>query len=88
MKIAALEQAQKTPELMRNPSLNPAIHVGPEGSADPLDPPQKRKPFPDPEKFIKNRRDFKRWYFEMSYKIEVNRDTLGPLKTQFNYVYS
>ena len=24
----------------------------------------------------------------MSHKIEANRDTLGPLKTQFNYVYS
>ena len=69
------------PELMRNPSLNPVIHVGPEGPADPLNPPRKRKPLPDPEKFTRDRRDIKRWYFEMSYKIEVNRDTLGPLKT-------
>ena len=44
MKIAALEQAQKTPELTQNPSPNPAIHVGPESPADSLDPPQKRKP--------------------------------------------
>ena len=35
-----------------------------------------------------NRRDFRRWYFEISYKMEADRDTLGPLKTQFNYVYS
>ena len=41
MKIAALEQAQKTPELTRNPSPNPAIHIRPEGPADPLDPPWK-----------------------------------------------
>ena len=41
MKIAALEQAQKTPELMRNPSPNPVIHVRPEGPADPLNPPRK-----------------------------------------------
>ena len=88
MKIAALEQAQKTPELTRNPSPNPAIHVRPEGPADPLDPPQKRKPLPDPEKFTGDRRDFRRWYFEISHKIEADRDTLGPLKTQFNYVYS
>ena len=38
MKIAALKQAQKTPELTRNPSPNPAIHVRPEGPADPLNP--------------------------------------------------
>ena len=81
MKIAALEQAQKTPEPMRNPSPNPAIHVRPEGPADPLDLPRKRKPFPDPEKFIGDRRDFRRWYFEISYKIEADRNTLGPLKT-------
>ena len=36
IKIAALKQAQKIPELMRNPSPNPAIHVRPEGPADPL----------------------------------------------------
>ena len=24
----------------------------------------------------------------MFYKIEADRDTMGPLKTQFNYVYS
>ena len=35
-----------------------------------------------------DRRDFRRWYYEMSYKIKANRDTLGLLKTQFNYVYS
>ena len=88
MKIAALEQAQKTPELTRNPSPNPVIHIRPEGPADPLNPPRKRKPLPDPEKFTGDHRDFRRWYFEISYKIEVNCDTLGPLKTQFNYVYS
>ena len=88
IKIAALEQAQKTPELTRNPSPNPAIHVRSEGPADSLDPPRKRKPLPDPEKFTRDRRDFKRWYFEISYKIKANRDTLSPLKTQFNYVYS
>ena len=81
MKIAALEQAQKTPELMRNPSPNPVIYIGPEGPADPLNPLRKRKPLPDPEKFTGNRRDFRRWYFKMFYKIEANRDTLGPLKT-------
>ena len=81
MKIAALEQAQKTPELTRNPSPNPAIHVGPEGPADLLNPPRKRKPLPDLEKFTGDRRDFKRWYFEISYKIEADRNTLGPLKT-------
>ena len=73
---------------MRNPSPNPVIHVGPEGPADPLNPSRKRKPLPDLEKFTGDRRDFKRWYFEIFYKIEANRDTLGPLKTQFNYVYS
>ena len=73
---------------MRNPSPNPAIHVKPEGPADPLNPPRKRKPLPDPEKFTGDRRDFRRWYFEMSHKIEADRDTLGPLKTQFNYIYS
>ena len=41
MKIAALEQAQKTPELMRNPSPSPVIHIRPEGPANPLNPPQK-----------------------------------------------
>ena len=81
IKIAALEQAQKTPELTRNPSPNPAIHIGLKGPADPLNPLQKRKPLPDPEKFTGDRRDFRRWYFEMSYKIKANRDTLGPLKT-------
>ena len=81
MKIAALKQAQKTPELTRNPSPNPVIHVRLEGPADPLDPPRKRKPFPDPEKFTGDRRDFRRWYFKISHKIKVNRDTLRPLKT-------
>ena len=66
---------------MRNPSPNPAIHVRPEGPADPLNPPWKQKPLPDLEKFTGDRRDFRRWYFEMFYKIEVNRDTLGSLKT-------
>ena len=80
MKIAALEQAQKMPELTRNPSPNPVIHVGPEGPADSLDLPQKRKPLPDPEKFTGDRRDFRRWYFEMSHEIEADRDTLSPLK--------
>ena len=76
------------PELMQNPSPNPAIHIKPEGTADPLNPPQKRKPLPDPKKFTRNRRDFKRWYFKISYKIKANRNTLGPLKMQFNYIYS
>ena len=65
---------------MRNPFPNPVIHVGPEGPADPLDLPRKWKPLPDPEKFTGDRRDFKRWYFEMSHKIEADRDTLGLLK--------
>ena len=73
---------------MRNLSPNPAIHVRPEGPANPLDPPRKRKPLPDPEKLMGDRRDFRRWYFKISYKIKANRNTLGPLKTQFNYVYS
>ena len=78
MKIAALEQAQKTPELTRNPSPNPVIHVSPEGLADPLDPPRKRKPLPDLEKFTGDRRDFRRWYFKVLYKLEADRDTLRP----------
>ena len=89
LKIAALEHAQKTPAPTRNPSPNPAIHIKPEGPADlqdPLNPPRKRKPLPDPEKFTGDRRDFKRWYFEISHKIEADRDTMGPLKTQFSYV--
>ena len=84
LKIAALEYAQKTPAPTRNPSPNPVIHVEPKGSADLqdlLNPPWKRKPFPDPEKFMGDRRDFRRWYFEMFHKIEANRDTLGLLKT-------
>ena len=66
---------------MRNPSPNLVIHVGPEGPADLLNPPWKWKPFLDLEKFTGDRRDFRRWYFEISYKIEVNRDILGPLET-------
>ena len=73
---------------MRNPSPNPVIHIGPEGPANPLNPPRKQKPLPDLEKFTGDRRDFKRWYFKISHKIKTDRDTLGPLKTQFNYVYS
>ena len=73
---------------MQNPSPNPVIHIRPEGPANPLNPPRKQKPLPDPEKFIGDRRDFKRWYFEMSHKIEADRNTLGLLKTQFNYIYS
>ena len=88
MKIAVLKQAQKTPKLTRNPSPNPVIHIRPEGPADALNPPRKRKPFPNPEKFTGDRRDFKRWYFEISYKIKADRNTLGLLKTQFNYIYS
>ena len=65
---------------MRNPSPNPVIHVGPKGPTDPLDSPRKWKPLPDPEMFTGDRRDFRRWYFEMSYEIEVDRDTLGLLK--------
>ena len=81
IKIAALKQAQKTPELTRNPSPNPAIHIGPEGPANPLNPPRKRKPLPDLEKFTGDRRDFKQWYFKISHKIKANRNTLGLLKT-------
>ena len=91
LKIAALEHTQKTPAPTRNPSPNPAIHVKPESPADlqdPLNPPRKQKPLPNPEKFTGDRRDFRRWYFEISHKIEADRDTMGPLKTQFNYVYS
>ena len=73
---------------MRNPSPNPVIHVEPEGPADPFNPPRKRKPLPDPEKFIRDRRDFKRWYFKISYKIKTDCNTLGLLKIQFNYIYS
>ena len=73
---------------MQNLSPNPVIHIGPEGPADLLKPPRKRKPLPDLEKFTGDRRDFRRWYFEISYKIEADRDTLGPLKIQFNYIYS
>ena len=87
MKIVAFKQAQKIPELIRNPSLNPAIHIRPEGPADLLNPPRKRKPFPDLEKFTGDRRDFKRWYFKIFYKIKVNRNTLGLLKIQFDYIY-
>ena len=84
LKIAALEHAQKTPAPTWNPSPNPAIHIEPESPADlqdPLNPLRKRKPLPDPEKFTGDRRDFRRWYFEMSHKIEADRDTMGPLKT-------
>ena len=94
LKITALKHTQKTPAPTRNPSPNPAIYIKPEGSADPqdpqdpLNPPQKQKPLPDPEKFTGDRRDFRRWYFKISHKIKANRDTLGPLKTQFSYVYS
>ena len=91
LKIKALEHAQKTPAITRNPSPNPAIHVKLEGSAESQElhnPPQKQKTFPNPEKFTKDRRDFRRWYFKVSHKLEANRDTLGPEKTQFNYIYS
>ena len=86
-----MEYAQKTPAPTQNPSPNPVIHIKPEGPADlqdPLNPPRKQKPLPDPEKFTGDRRDFKRWYFEISHKIEADRDTMGLLKTQFNYIYS
>ena len=36
--------------------------------------------FPDPEKFTGDRRDFKRWYFKVLYKLKADRDTLGPEK--------
>ena len=65
---------------MRNLSPNLVIHVRPEGPADSLDPPRKRKLIPDPEKFTGDRQDFRRWYFEIFYKIEADRDTLGPLR--------
>ena len=61
---------------------------GPADLQDPLNPPRKRKPLPDLEKFTGDRRDFRRWYFEISHKIEADRDTMSPLKIQFNYVYS
>ena len=41
-------------------------------SQEPLNLPQKRKAFPDSEKFTRDRRDFKRWYFEILYKLEAN----------------
>ena len=66
---------------MQNPSPNPAIHIKPEGPADPLNPPRKRKPLPDPEKFTRDRRDFKRWHFKVLHKLKANRDTLRPEKT-------
>ena len=88
MKIAALKQAQKTPELTRNPSPNPAIHIKPEGPADLLNPPRKRKALPDPEKFTGDRRDFRRWHFKILQKLEADRDTFKPEKTQFSYIYS
>ena len=53
----------------------------PQDSQDPLNPLRKQKPLPDPEKFTGDRRDFRRWYFEIFYKIKADRDTLGPLKT-------
>ena len=87
LKIAALKHAQKTLASTRNPSPNPAIYIKPEGLADlqdPLNPPRKQKPLPDREKFTGDRRDFKRWYFEMSHKIKADSDTLGPLKIQFS----
>ena len=59
---------------------NPAIHMELEGSAElqePLNFPWKRKAFPDLEKFTRDRRDFKRWHFKISYKFEADQDTLG-----------
>ena len=91
LKIKALEHAQRTPAITRNPSPNPAIHVELEGSAESRElhnPPRKQKALPDPEKFTGDRRDFRRWHFEISHKLKADRDTLGPEKTQFNYVYS
>ena len=91
LKIEALEHAQRTPAITRNPSPNPAIHVKVEGSAESRklhNPPRKQKALPDPEKFTGDRRDFRRWHFKISHKLEANQDTLGPERTQFNYVYS
>ena len=91
LKIEALEHAQRTPVITRNPSPNPAIHVKLEGSAEsrePHNPSQKQKALPDPEKFTRDRRDFRRWHFKVLHKLKADRDTLGPEKTQFNYVYS
>ena len=76
---------------MRNPSPNPVIHVKLEGSAESREfynPPRKQKALPDPEKFTGDRRDFRRWHFKVLHKLKADRDTLGPERTQFNYVYS
>ena len=76
--------------ITRNPSPNPVIHVELKGlaeSQEPLNLPRKRKTLPDLEKFIWDRRDFRQWHFEISHKLKANRDTLGPEKTQFNYIY-
>ena len=91
LKIKTLKHAQKTPAITRNPSPNPAIHIKLKGSAESQklhNPPRKQKALPDPEKFTGDRRDFKRWHFKVSHKLEADRDTLGPERTQFNYVYS
>ena len=48
---------------------------------EPQNLPRKRKAFPDPENFTKDRRDFRRWYFKISHKLKADRDTLGPEKT-------
>ena len=42
--------------------------------------PRKRKTLPDPEKFTGDRRDFRRWYFEVLHKLESDRNTFGPEK--------
>ena len=63
LKIKALKHTQKTPTITQNPSPNPAIHVELEGSAEsqkPLNLPQKQKTLANPEKFTKDRRNFKR----------------------------
>ena len=76
---------------MRNPFPNPVIYIRPEGPADPqdpLNPSWKWKPLPDLEKFTGDRRDSRLWYFKIFYKFKADRNTLGLLKMQFNYVYS
>ena len=68
---------------MQNPLPNPAIHIKLKGLAESRElhnPPRKQKAFPDLEKFTRDRRDFKRWYFKVLHKLKANRDTLGPKK--------
>ena len=63
------------PVMIWNLLPNPAIHVELEGlaeSQEPLNLPRKRKAFPDLEKFTGDRRDFKRWHFEILHKLKAD----------------